>query len=317
MQVALKPQPSPTRPSIFTPLGEDAEVRVRPSTIAAMERCSYAVAFELAGIRPLVSPAVTVFGTCIHTCVQEHITGLTPARLLADRFQVLWEEARCANVLSYSQNESFESLLETGRALMELFPVWWQLSGLRPIVVEKRLDCTIAPGVVLSCQPDLIAEATVFRFDEFGFPMLRPGEIVIIDWKAPKQRSSAVFAQRSTQPTYYLHNGNAHSSLLGGYVIKVGYAELLRKKVPVTDRGEGPVIAPLNVYGRSEALVSDAIAKAIKVAGAIRRGEFHRRSGMAFDTPCDMCGYAQACLTGDPEGLVLPEGVTEDMIQPT
>lgn len=304
-----------SRPSIFDPLGEEMVIRLRPSTIVSMERCSYATAFELAGIRPSVTPAVIEFGTAIHACVQEHITGLVSGGVLPDRFQALWEAVRQSKVLSYSKNETFESLLATGMALMSQFPAWWLLSGLRPLAVEERLIKTIAPRTELSCQPDLIAEATVFRHDEFGYPMVNPGDVVLIDWKGAKQRSSAVFAQRSTQMTYYKHVGDDYVASLGRSVTKVGYVEFLRKKVPA-GRGEGPVIAPLNCYGRSEVLVNDAITKAIKVAGVMRRGEFHRSSHMAFNTPCDMCGYAQACLTGDPEGLVLPQGITEDMIQP-
>jgi hypothetical protein len=305
----------PTRESIFDPIGDDVDIELRPSLIHSYEKCSYAAAFEIAGIRTVATPAAIEFGTCIHTCCQEHITGLVSASVLPDRFQALWEEVRQSRILSYSKNETFESLLATGSSLMEQFPTWWQLSGLRPIAVEERLKTTIAPKTVVSCQPDLIAEATVFRFDEFGYPMVTPGDIVLLDWKAPKQRSSDVFARRSTQLTYYYHNANDYVAALGKSVTRVGYGEFLRKKVPIV-RGEGPVIAPLNCYSRSEALVRDAISKAIKVADEIRHGDFHRASHMAFNTPCDMCGFAQACLTGDPDDLVLPKGVTEDMIQP-
>lgn len=311
------------RKTIFDPLPDSQVITVRPSTIVAFENCSFATAFSLAGIVSQARSSALIFGTIVHEIIDLHVTGLARADELPPLFQERWEAAKKQAVIRYSSQESFESLLATGRRQMELFPEWYKRSGFRPLrlsdgsfATEQRMLVQVAPGVVLSVQPDFIGYATLAQVDPYGFVMVKPGDVVILDWKTPKSASSIAFAQRSVQPTCYKIVAEAHRDMLGlnaANVAAVGYVELLKKKWPARS-SSGPEITHPFLYPRSDVLVDEAIRKTIKTADRIRRGEFFRESKMAFNTPCDLCEFAEACLTGNDDGLVLPTGITKAML---
>lgn len=319
MSAVLKfPQTYPSAPEtnpIFAPLPENATIVLRPSDIVSMSACGYQHALKRAGVLAEAVSATLVFGTCMHTCVQMYVTKQVKGSSLRKFFEQLWQETRRKQIIRYSSTDSFEKLLATGSKLAEIFPDWWKASGFRPwrmpngeYAVEKRLTAQLAPNVILSTQPDLIVEVTRTLKNDKGYVMAVPGTPAILDAKTPRASSTIQFAQRAIQLTFGKIAAEANRSLLGlsKDIGGVGYVEALKRKEP---RFEAPFL-----YERPVHLVQDAVRLAISVADRIRRGDFARCTGLAFNSPCNMCEYENACLTGSDEGLVLPEGITADQL---
>jgi hypothetical protein len=163
--------------------------------------------------------------------------------------------------------------------------------------------------VILSTQPDFIGQAERFLVDGNGTTVAKPGDVILLDWKTPKVASSFTFGSRSLQLSYGKLAVDANRSKLNlpGTVSKVGYVEFLKKKT-------APSIEPPTLFDRGPDLLKDAIDKAVRVADDIRHGRFYRDTHMAFNSPCDMCDFVDACVDGCSEDLVLPEGITADML---
>jgi hypothetical protein len=287
-----------------------------PSDIADFDACGYKHALRRHGVKAESTAAALLFGTTGHSCVQHHVIGLVTDRQLPAYFDQLWQKARRENVIRYSSIESFDTLRAIGMKLMERFPEWWKQSGFRPVrmpdneyAVEKRLAAQLSPTVILSTQPDLIVEVTRTMIDKAGNVMAKPGDVGILDVKTPRAESTVPFSQRSIQLTLgkVAVDGNKPTTGLSKDVSSVGYVELLKKKSPSITR---PFL-----YPRPAHLVQDAIHKAISVAARIRKGDYCRTTGMAFNSPCNMCEFEGLCYSGSDEGLILPAGMTADELQ--
>lgn len=309
------PDVKSTAKTIFDALPEGEAIVLRPSDIVDFDNCSYATAFKRAKIRPEATAAALLFGTAVHEVILLFVGGNAKAAELPGLFEALWTKARDTQAIRYSSIENWDSLLQIGRKLMEYFPQWWQKAGFRPVrmpngkfAMELRLDVQIEPNLIVSSQPDIVAEVTLIQVDPSGYVMARPGDVVILDWKSPRAASSIEFAQRSVQPTYYKIAGEAHAALLGiDRIAAVGYVELLKQKTRT-------VITHPFLYPRTDLQVRQAVAKAKYVANRIRQGLYLQESKMAFNSPCNLCDFAGACLSGDDDGLVLPEGISKKML---
>jgi hypothetical protein len=306
--------------TVFGPIPDSTTIVLRPSFIEQFSNCSIQAAYDRAGVKPDYDPSPFVFGEVVHWVISVFLIRLVRGDEMVMLFRHRWNRAAQERAIRYSSIETHESLMNTGVRLMELFPQWYAQSGLRPLrmpngdyAVEIRLNVELEPRVILSCQPDAFMEVTKIQLDSCGFVMARPGDIVVIDWKSPRTASSIAFAQRSTQPTYYKIAGEAHRAALGiDRVTSVGYVELLKKKVG--SRGRGPEIIHPFLYPRSDQLVAEALERALYVAWRLRHGIYHRDSRMAWNTPCSECSYSGACLDGNTDDLVLPTGITADML---
>lgn len=299
-----------TLQTAFPPLPEGEVVVVRPSDISDMDACSFKHGLRRAGVRPTYLRSNLAFGTIMHSTVEVYVTGEVTEADLPDFFGQAWDNVRKGNEIRYSSTESFNSLDNIGRVLARMFPKWWKQSGFRvfrmpggEFSVEQRLTVQLAPTVILSTQPDLIVEC-VRTITDKGYVLAQPGDIAVLDVKTPKAASGIEFSQRSTQLTYAKIAVEANRPKLGlsREVKGVGYLELMKKKTPE--------IVPPFLYERPVHLVNDAIRKAISVAERIRCGDYVRTSGMAFNSPCQMCDYAEACLSGDGSELTFPDGLT-------
>lgn len=302
--------PNHTTTTAFPPLSEDEVIVARPSDITDMDSCSFKHGLRRVGVKPLFTRSNLIFGTIMHRVVEMHVTDQVTANDLPGFFEKEWDLVRQQYMIRYSSNETFDSLTSIGKSLAERFPSWWQKSGFRvfrfpngKLSVEQRFTVQLSPTVILSTQPDLIVECT--RTIMTGSHVLAaPGDIAVLDLKTPKAASCIEFCQRSAQLTYakIAVDGNKPKTGLSCDVKGVGYLEFLKKKTPD--------IVPPFLYERPAHLVNDAIRKALYTAERIRRGEYIRTSGMAFNSPCRMCDYAGLCLSGDDSDLELPNGLT-------
>lgn len=313
MSAVLKATPTNTNPTVatvFPPLSESEVIVVRPSDITDMDSCSFKHGLRRVGVKPLFTRSNLVFGTIMHRVVEMHVTDQVTESELPGFFEQEWNQARQQYVIRYSSNETFDSLTSIGKSLAARFPSWWKLSGFRAFrfpngepSVEQRLTKQLSPTVILSTQPDLVVECT--RTIMAGSHVMAvPGDIAILDLKTPKAASAIEFCHRSAQLTYakIAVDANKAKTGLSKDVERVGYLEFLKKKTPE--------IVPPFLYERPAHLVSDAIRKALYAADRIRRGEYVRESGMAFNSPCRICDVAGACLSGDDSDLEFPDGLT-------
>lgn len=256
------------------------------------------------GWRTDVTPANLVFGGLTHEPLAEFIIGhakgckVDPLAL----FQHKWDEKMAAVEMEFSSTQSPESLRATGSELTRQFPAFWEQSGLTALIgpdgeplVEKKLTMQIAPGVRFRGFLDVIA-------------VTAEGEIAIIDLKTSLTQAPESTLLIGEQLTDYQALVDANQERLGiEGVEKLGFIELLKRKVPKTNRGKGPeIVGPALVPARTPAQLSERKAKIVYLADQIKRGAFFKRPGMAFNTPCSMCDFSGLCLHGSEEGLIAP-----------
>lgn len=280
-------------------------LRLRPSGLLAYDACPQAFQYhDVLGIRPVLTPANLVFGTAVHAAC----TGWLTAQALGQSFEPVpafrdaWEAAMATQAIDYPSTVTAADLAGIGESLTWQFPAAWAATGLMPLIdpagqplVEVRLEAEIAPGVVLSGQPDVIA-------------MNQDAGIVILDLKTASSPAPEGFAAVADQLTAGQLLVKAHADRLGiapDQITAVGFMELLKRK-PHGRKGPAvldPVLAPR----RDAAALAAFRDKARWIAEDIDRGRFPKRPRLAFNTPCGLCPFAGLCQQGDWEGLVRPD----------
>ncbi|MFA7455754.1 MAG: PD-(D/E)XK nuclease family protein [Desulfobulbaceae bacterium] len=281
------------------------KVYVRPSQILGHDECPFAAFLQyVRRVKSASTSANLVFGTAVHWAISNFIKALVAGMKfdLVQAFLFKWQEQVDSLTVQYNSTFSPEDLMEVGKKHCELFPAVWDAAGLEPLVdkdgplVERRLQVEILPGVILSAEPDFVG-------------INQDSEIVVVDFKTPATASTEDFALMSDQLTSYQIVVEAHGRALGvDRVAKVGFMELLKKKVPKTNRGSGPeVLPPLLVEARSQAEIAAYQQKVGWIAEDMRLGRYPKRPRMAFNSPCAMCDYAQYCIRGEKEGLIFPQ----------
>ena len=317
-------QPASTL-SAFAPLPADEPIFIRPSEVHSQGNCSYAAGLRRVGVRPEYENATLLFGTSVHEAIASFLYEETSRAQLPMRFQAEFAMRTKRVVVRYSTVDDYSSLREIGTRHMELFAEWYPYAGFRPLrmrngqpAVEVRTNVEVDPGIILSCEPDAVFEVTKTQATTDGFVIAKPGDVVIPDWKTPRSESSIAFAQRAIQPTLYKFNveHDPKFGLDGRKVAAVGYVELIKNKVPRKgSKTKGPRIIHPYLYPRSDDQVRRALNQVRFAAWRIRNGVYFDDSKMAWNTPCDECEFAQFCLNGDTEGLILPQGMTAEQLK--
>ncbi|WP_052465110.1 PD-(D/E)XK nuclease family protein [Geoalkalibacter subterraneus] len=262
-------------------------IRVRPSEILKREECPFARhLFYDKGIRSEAESCNLVFGSCVDDATAKYLEALH-AGVDFDpetHFLLKWDEAVESKIIKYSSIWNAADLRETGKKLCADFPQAWAKLGLMILADEKgplvrrRLIAKISPDVELSGEMDVVG----LNLD---------GYAVIVDVKTPAAASSENFALVGDQLTAYDILVSAYVDKLGIMgVAKVGYLEGLKKKIPKTNRGTGPIWTHNLVAARTEAMKQDYINKVLFEVAGIRSGYHPRRGRMAYNTPCDLCG---------------------------
>lgn len=220
-------------------------------------------------------------------------------------FEQLWNRSTSTEIIEYSSTQSAESLLETGKKLMGLYPAIWKSAGFFPFVdesenmsAELRIDVDLGRNVVLRTKTDFV-----------GMHM-ETGAIAVIDEKTPATPTDPDFALVSPQLTDYqlAVEAERHRFGLNRGVDHVGFLELIKRKVPVK-KGVGPeVLPPVLVPARTQRELTARRKEILDVANDIRHGRFRKNQRQAHNTPCDMCDYKGLCWKGDSSGLVNRDG---------
>ena len=276
-------------------------IRLRPSTVLKFDECPSQYYFsEVEKLRSKATSANLPFGTAVHEAMTGYILATVSGKPFdpVAVFESYWDHAIENETLEFSSIWDEDSMRQTGKRLVEQFPEIWDNSGLSPLidskgpVVERRFETTIRPGVVLTGQPDVVAVNS-------------DAEVIALDLKTTASEYDPIFLLASEQLTAYQVLLDAHSDELGiEGVDRLGFVELLKKKIPKTSRGTGPVIkAPHLVNARSTSMVRDYEEKVLNTAKDIASKRFPRRPRMAFNSPCSMCDFRSYCLQDSMEGL--------------
>lgn len=281
---------------------------VRPSQALSFDDCGYACYLKyFLGVKQDVTPANLPFGTAVHEACTGFILAEAAGVTSYDPIQVFrdnWDKAIDTEPMEFSSLWGPDDLRETGLRLVDLFPAAWKATGLAPLidehgpVVERRFKVEIAPDLVLSGQPDVVA-------------MNDEGGVIPLDVKTSAQPYGEVFLLASEQLTDYqiLVEGNGDQLGLGeDGVSNVGFFEGIKRKVPKTSRGQGPeFIEPLIGPKRTCEQLAARKQKLIWMGEDMRRGRFEKRPRMAYNSPCELCEFSNYCLKGDKTGLVFPD----------
>lgn len=284
-----------------------------PSKIAAYEECPRQYYFKyVLKVKPEHEGANLGFGSALHAGVEAFlrsvVTGVhvDPVAVFRDAWTTFTDQ----NEVLYSSIWSRDKFFATGERLMSLFPNAWRESGYvvaldadsEPLI-ERNLKIDVGDNVMLWCKIDLVA-------------INQDGQMIVIDIKGSAQPSSTVFKQLSDQLSAYQVAVSAHRQALGVEGIDgVTFWEMIKRNIPKTNRGEGPVIiSPEVVPSRSPTAIGEYLLKIGQVARRIRAEEFPRTPRMAYNTPCGLCPYADACAYGDTSGLAVPSAKVEMQI---
>lgn len=277
-------------------------IRLGPSRLAAYESCPRAYAWKYVWrFDPAQTSCSLVFGAAAHQAIESSFVASAygrpcdPVQVFTDK----WKSATASTTVSYSSSWTEAELLHTGQVLMSRFETAFSETGLsvafdnqaKPLV-ERALEAVIGKGITASVKLDLAA----FTDDD---------TFLVIDAKTPVRASDEGFSSVSDQGTFYQLVLDAHAKRLGIPEVQgFAYFEGIKRKVPKTDRGEGPVWHLSDIgKRRSEGEISEFLGKLNWVAEAIRSQRFPKQSRMGFDSPCALCEYRDACWYNDLTGL--------------
>lgn len=243
-----------------------------------------------------------IFGKAYHEAIHGYLLAELGGNSFAieDAFVQHYMSMASDVMVSYSSIWDQDSAIATGRLLLTRFVEWWKASGYSVVfdkngepILERELRLILPDGIVYN----LVIDAALMT-PEF--------HVHITDWKSPAQVSMDGFACLSEQLKGYQVAVEAFHDELGIRIDGLAFIEGLKRKVPKTNRGEGPVIAPPQVV---RPWPKDELASWVEnrkfIADDIRRERFPRRPGAAFNTPCASCEYVNICTTGSREGLVV------------
>lgn len=285
-------------------------IRLRPSSVLKYDECPSQYYFSaIEGLRSKATSANLPFGTAVHEAMTGYVLSKVSGKPFdpVDAFEAEWERALEQEVLEFSSIWDEESMRATGKVLAERFPEAWDKTGLVPLldedgpVVERRFQATVAPGVVLTGQPDVIA-------------LNSDGEVIVVDVKTTASAYDPTFVLVAEQLTAYQILLEANRESLGIETVdKLGFIEAVKKKVPKTSRGTGPEVKePLLADRRGADMTQEYLEKVCNMARDIKQQRFPRRPRMAFNSPCNMCDFRGYCLQGDMDGLTRPGDRSSD-----
>jgi hypothetical protein len=280
---------------------------IRPSHALSYDDCGFAYYLKyVLGVKQNVTPANLPFGTAVHEACTGFILAEATGASSYDPVQVfrdMWCKSLETEALDFSSSWGADELTQTGLRLVDLFPAAWEATGYAPLiddqgpVVERRFQAKISDDVVLTGQPDVVA-------------MDDEGGVIPLDIKTSAQAYGEEFLLASEQLTDYQILVEANGEQLGlgeDGVANVGFFEGIKRKVSKTGKGKGPqFLQPLISSARSEERKAERRQKLVWMAEDVRRGRFPKRPRMAYNSPCNLCEFADYCLNGNTSGLIFP-----------
>lgn len=256
------------------------------------------------GLRRETTSANLLFGKAVHQAVADYVTAHALGEVVdpVAIFEREWARQLANTIVEFSATQSPEALHDTGVELCRQFPAFWDATGMTALLgpggqplVEYKLTLKLGHGIKLRGYLDLAA-------------MTRDGDTGIIDFKTALTPAPEALLLIGEQLTDYQMLVEQNLDRLGlESVDKLGYIELLKRKVSEDGRGKGPeIIGPSLIVKRSDAMVRERREKIAYLVMQIKKGVFFRAPRMAYDSPCELCDFKNLCLHGSMEGLVDP-----------
>lgn len=286
-------------------------MRISPSAYLKYRTCGRQYWYHYSqGLRTYKTKVQLLFGRAVHQALADFLKAWVYGKhidIVLAFEEAFYREAHEV-IVTESARWDFESLMATGRVLVEAFPAVWHETGLAPViddhgpVVERKLEARI-PGTrdVIFGIIDLVA-------------MDCNGLVYLLDHKTPASSSDNAihmlsspevlsFASTSDQLTFYQVLAEANKHSLGiERVNKLGFWELVKRKV---NGSKGPEVMPPQIVDRrSPKAVNDLLQGINYMADDVRNRRFPKHTGSDYNSPCKMCEFAQLCITGDDTGLV-------------
>lgn len=267
-------------------------IKIRPSDVLRFEMCPKSYEISKQGWRALQPSSNLAFGTAIHAMVEAVIKRVVETGEEAKAvFRDSWDKAMASAPLKFSKNMPQDKMERVGQGMAETFPEVWVESGFEPVMntdnellIEKRMEVEVSPGVVLSAQPDAIV-------------WTRDGDLAVIDYKTAASSALPEFEGVSDQLTAYQIVLDAYAEKFGTPLVsKVGFFEAIKRLTK-------PWNLPRMSDRRTPDQVDEYLNKVRWMAGDIQNGHLPRRSLMAWNSPCKMCDYFNLCHHGKPDNV--------------
>lgn len=279
------------------------QIRLRSSAIATADNCRRMLLYQyLLKVESVAVSANLAFGRCIDTAVREYLRALTlgqPLPAPVTRFRELWHRARVEHTLVFSKTQNHGTFERTGITLMQAFPESWDATGL-----EVALNAHGDPLLDVSLSHYLGRHLQIEVYLDGALDLLaytEGGELAIVDVKTAASAHSALYTRRSDQlTTYQILVAHHRERLELPRVRWLGFLDLVKR------RASARINKPILVPPRSPAEIAEFKQKCFWIAEDIQRQRFPRASRMQFNTPCELCAFAQHCVHGDSTGLVFP-----------
>lgn len=300
---------------IFNPVSDDFVVDMSPTQILKSQVCQRSLGYYRARIKPMATPLNLVFGSALHWVIEGYIKGYIDRDQMGKHFSDEFFRLSMSGLISMAKSKTREVNEAIGKRLADQFPSFFENLGLRPLIIEGAFRLRISHNTYINLVIDFVGVAErdiIFN----GVLIVSKGDTVILDWKTAATKEGALFAGIALQLTFYWEAVRLACESLG---IKeptaCGFASGLKPSMSKPD-SESLVKAmwqPVQWTKRTRSDVEEAFDYARVVAGRIRRGEFHRTSGAAYNSPCDSqtrCDFAGLCLEGSKRGYRIPGGLT-------
>lgn len=303
---------------IFNPVEDDFVVNISPSQILKSQVCMRSLGYSRAKVTPEATPQNLVFGSALHWVIEGFIKGFIDEEDMEQLFSQKFHELSVGKLISMAKSKTREVTEVIGKKLALQFPAYFNNLGLRPLIIEGRFKLEIAPNTFINLVIDFVgvAEKQIIC-PETGKVLAEIGDTVILDWKSAAQKEGRLFARYSLQLTYYWEAVRLACAQLGiGEPKLCGFASGLKPNMSKVDSASltNAIWMPVQWTTRTPSDVEEAFYIARGLAARIRRGDYPRESGAAYNSPCDSqsgrCDFAGVCLEGSLRGFKIPTGYT-------
>lgn len=279
------------------------QIRLRSSLISTADDCPRQLWYRY--VRKVEASAMSAnlaFGQCTDVATREYLRALTLGNPLPDpvaEFSSLWKKTVETKTLVFSATQNVQTFERTGVDLMRQLPESWDQTGYEVALNgagEPLLDVKLSHYLGRQSDIDLYLDGTLdvlVYTDE--------SDLAVLDVKSAATEHTPLYTVRSDQLTSYqvLVESN-RSKLALPPLRRLGFWDFLKRRASA--RVSEPLLVPL----RSAEELHEFRQKCFWIADDIKRGRFPKVSRMQFNTPCEMCEYAQHCVYGEEEGLVFP-----------
>ncbi len=278
-------------------------IRLSASQVAAADNCRRLHWYQsIAKVQARAVPANLAFGQCIDEATREYLRALATDSPLPDpvaAFQALWRKKRDSAPLTYASTQTPEIIEQIGLDLMRSLPSAWDRTGFQVALdsagaplLDRWLRAGLGTENGIELELTGVIDVVVYTADL---------ELAVVDVKSAAAAHTALYAMRSDQLTVYQILLSAHQAELGlPPLVKLGFWDFLKRKA--SSRIEPPLLVPV----RTAAELREFRQKCFWIADDVRRKRFPKVSRMQFNTPCELCDYAQHCVYGDADGLAFP-----------